>query len=293
MVNKKSFGDYIFDAFNYIFLIVLSVVCIYPLWYVIVSSFSDGNSLIMHTGILVKPLDATAIAYKYVFEDPMILKSYGNTLFVIVFGLAINITLTSIAAYVLSRKDVMIANGLMKLIVFTMFFSGGLIPNYLMVKNLHLIDNKFSLILPTAIVTYNLIILRTNFAAIPDSLEESARLDGAGDFTILFKIILPLSKAALAVMVLYYGVSHWNSWFSAMIYLRSREKYPLQLILREILLDNSTGAMTGGASVQDNMTVSESIKYAVIVVATLPILCVYPFLQKYFVKGVMIGSVKG
>lgn len=182
----------------------------------------------------------------------------------------------------------------MLMIIFTMYFQGGLIPRYLLVNNtLHLANNLLALILPGAISAWNLIVMRTNFEGIPDSLEESAKLDGANDFVILFRIILPLSKAVLAVMVLFYGVSHWNAWFDAIIFLRERNLYPLQLILREILISNSTDTMTTSIVGYDQYAIGENIKYATIIVATVPILCIYPFIQKYFVKGVMVGAVKG
>ena len=171
-------------------------------------------------------------------------------------------------------------------------FSGGLIPFYLVVRDLGLADTRMALILPTLISTYNLIIMRTSFAAIPVSLEESAKMDGATDFTVLFKIIIPLSMPVIAVMILFYGVGNWNSWFNAMIFLKTREKYPLQLILREIILSSNTDSMTTDVSSADKELVTETVKYATIMVASLPIMCVYPFLQKYFVKGVMVGSLK-
>ncbi len=178
------------------------------------------------------------------------------------------------------------------MMVFTMYFSGGMIPSYLLVyKYLHLGDTLWALIIPTAISTYNLIIMKTNFEAIPDSIEESAKIDAANDVVIFARIIMPLSMPIIAVMILFYGVSHWNSWFNAMIYLRTRTKFPLQLILREILLMDSTDSMSGSDA--DSYAIAETIKYATIMVATVPILCVYPFIQKYFVKGIMIGAVKG
>ena len=180
------------------------------------------------------------------------------------------------------------------MIMFTMIFSGGLIPFYIAVRDIHLTGSLWSLILPTAINTYNMIILRTAFAAIPDSLEESARIDGAGHMVILFRIILPLAKATLAVVALYYAVGIWNSWFNASLFLQGQaDKWPLQLVLRQILIVNDTNSMTIGASMGDREAIGESIKYAIIVISTLPILCIYPFVQKYFVKGVMIGAVKG
>lgn len=201
----------------------------------------------------------------------------------------------TVAAYALSRKNIFWSAYIMIFIIITMYFSGGLIPTYLLVsQTLHLGNTYAALILPTAINTYNLIIMRTSFSSIPTSIEESAKLDGAGHWTILFRIVFPLSMPIIAVMILYYAVGHWNSWFPASIYIRERSKFPLQLILREILINNDTASMTMGESgASDQLSISESVKYAVIVFATVPILCVYPFLQKYFVKGVMVGAVKG
>lgn len=193
----------------------------------------------------------------------------------------------------ISRKSLRFKKPIMLFIVFTMYFNGGLIPYYFTVKDLGLINSIWALIIPSSVSTFNLIIMRTSFEAIPDSLEESAKLDGANDFTILFRIIIPLAKPVIAVMVLYYGVSHWNAWFNAMLFLRDRALYPLQLILREILIKSDTASMTGGANAADVAQMSETLKYATIMVATVPILCLYPFLQKYFVKGVMVGAIKG
>ncbi|MFK7692223.1 carbohydrate ABC transporter permease [Paenibacillus sp. HJGM_3] len=270
------------------------VVTLYPFIYVIMSSLSDSRLLLSHTGILLWPEGFTWGAYKLVFLNPNILRGYANTLFVVTVGTSINLFLTCLGAYVLSRRGVPWTNKLMLLIVFTMFFSGGMIPSYLLVNNwLHLGNSLLALIIPGAISTWNLIILRTSFASIPDSLFESAKIDGAHDFTILARIVVPLSLPVLAVMTLFYGVHHWNAWFSSMLYLRDRSLFPLQLILREILIQNSTEYMTSHSSAGEIETVGESIKYATIMVATLPILFIYPFLQRYFVKGVMIGSIKG
>ena len=187
----------------------------------------------------------------------------------------------------------MLKNAVMTMIFITMFFSGGLIPFYLTVKMLGMYNSLWALIIPTGINTYNLIIMRTSFMAIPDSMEEAAVIDGAGHIRVLTQIVLPLSKSIVAVMVLYYGVAHWNEWFNAMVFLNNRSKFPLQLVLREILIQNDTQSMTQGVSVTDGISVQESVKYAVIIVATVPILCIYPFLQKYFVKGVLVGALKG
>ena len=292
MKVKTSVGEKIFDVCNVTFMIGLILVTIYPFLYVFFSSISDPALLAQNTGILYKPIGFTLKAYELVFENPMITIGYVNTLFYVVIGTAINILFTSIGAYALSRKNVMLAKPIMMLIIFTMFFSGGLIPSYLLINGLGMMDTRWALIIPNAISVWNLIIMRTSFKGIPDSLEESARIDGAGDFTILFKIILPLSLPVIAVMILFYGVGHWNSYFSAMIYLRDNALWPLQLVLREILINNSTENFITGVGGGDRYPVGETVKYATIIIATIPILLLYPFLQKYFVQGVMIGSIK-
>ncbi|MBE7718949.1 carbohydrate ABC transporter permease [Lacrimispora indolis] len=291
MKVKISRGERIFHVINYIVLTIIALICLYPMWFVAMASFSNSSRLMSHSGFLLKPLGFNLQAYMKVFENPMILKGYVNTLFILVAGVALDLVMTSLAAYFFSRKGVMFKKPLMLFVLFTMFFSGGMIPFYLNLKDLHLINSRWGLIIPFMINTYNMIILRTSFESIPDSLTEAARIDGAGHITILFKIILPLSKAIMAVMVLYYGVSIWNAWFWASAILRDRELYPLQVILREILISNDLQAMNGGAGA-DAEAIAQSIKYATIMVATVPILFVYPFLQKYFTKGVMIGAVK-
>ena len=207
-------------------------------------------------------------------------------------GLVLQIIMTSLGAYVLSRRTLMWRKALMMVVTITMFFSGGMIPTYLNMRDLHLTNTLWGLIIPFMISAYNMIILRTSFESIPESLVEAARIDGATHVTVLFRVVLPLSKAIIAVMILYYGVSTWNGWFWASTILRDREMYPLQVILREILLQNSTSNMTGGTSVEDMESVAATVKYATIMVATVPILCIYPFLQKYFAAGVMVGAVK-
>lgn len=295
MKIKVSAAERTFNVFNCIFMFLLMIVMAYPIWYVVMASLSDNSLLMSYRGILLLPRGFSTNAYTLMAKNPMIMKGYGNTIFIVVAGVTLNLIFTSIAAYFLSRKGVYWQKYVMMFIVFTMFFSGGLIPTYLVnTKIFHLKNSYWALMLPGLINTYNLIIMRTSFAAIPESLEESARLDGAGHWTILFRIVIPLSKAIIAVMILYYAVAHWNSWFSANIYITDRSKYPLQLVLREILISNDTSSMTAqDASAADQQSIGETVKYAVIVAATLPILCVYPFLQKYFVKGVMVGAVKG
>ena len=276
MKIKMSRGEKIFQVVNYFVLSIIVLVCLYPMWHVAMASFSNSTQLMAHSGFLLKPMGFNMQAYLKVFQNPMILKGYANTLFILIVGVILDLIMTALAAYFFSRKGVMFKKPLMLLILFTMFFSGGMIPFYLTLKDMH---------------TYNMIILRTSFESIPDSLTEAAKIDGAGHMTILFRIILPLSKAIMAVMVLYYGVSIWNGWFWASTILRDRELYPLQVILREILISNDIQAMNGGAG-GDAEAIAQSIKYATIMVATVPILFVYPFLQKYFTSGVMIGAVK-
>lgn len=292
MKIKKSKGERAFQVFNYAFLMLIMLVCLYPVWYVAVASFSNSNVLTRHSGLLFRPIGFSMDAYKKVFQNPMIGKGYLNTLFILIIGVFLDLVMTSLGAYFLSRKRVMFKKPIMLFIVFTMFFSGGMIPFYINLKELHLTNTLWGLIIPFMITTSNLIILRTSFESIPESLIEAAQIDGAGHIRILTTIVLPLSKAMLAVMVLYYGVSIWNSWFWASAILRNREMYPLQIILREILLSNDTSSMTAGASATDTEAIGMSIRYATIMVATVPILCVYPFLQKYFTKGTMVGAVK-
>jgi len=290
--SYRKIGERVFDLFNAVFLSFITVITIYPFLYVLFASLSNSTDLARHKGLILFPLGFNVSAYEMVFKNPMILKGYGNTIFIVIVGVALNIVMTSIGAYFLSRKNVLLKKPVMALIVFTMFFSGGLIPFYFAVKNIGLTNTLWSAIIPFSINTFNLIIMRTSFMSIPDSLEESAKIEGAGDFWVLCKIIIPLSLPIIAVMVLYYGVEKWNGWFYASIFITKRELFPLQVILREILLQNDTSGMAIGTSMMDKEDVSESIKYATTMVATLPVLTIYPFVQKYFVKGVMIGALK-
>lgn len=291
--GNRSVGEKLFDMFNYALLTIITLCTLYPLIYVLFASLSDPTRYMQHSGILWKPLDMTFNAYQLVFDNPMIIQGYMNTFLIVSGGLVLNITLTAFGAYALSRKGLRYRKQLMLFIVFTMFFSGGLIPLYFTVKGLELTNTLWSLIIPQAISAFNLIIMRTAFEAVPDSLEESAKIDGANEFVILFRIMMPLCMPVIAVMLLYYGVSHWNSWFQAMIYLQDRSLYPLQLVLRELLLLNDASSMASGASGGEVAVIGETLKHATIIVATVPILLVYPFLQKYFVKGALIGAIKG
>lgn len=288
---KHSRGENIFNICNITIMVLFMLICLYPFWYVICASFSKSTLLMGNTNALLLPLGWSTAAYDRVFHTATIWRGYGNTIIYVGLGTLINIVMTLLAAYFLSRKDLPGKTALTIFIMFTMYFSGGMIPGFLNIQQLGLYDTRWALLLSGAVSTYNLIIMRTAMSGIDGALTESAMLDGAGHVTILFKILVPLCKATIAVLVLYYGVGHWNSWFNAMIYLEDKTKQPLQLVLRQILIlaDMSDTGVSG----DDVEQLSETIKYAAIIVSTLPILALYPFLQKYFTKGVMVGAVKG
>lgn len=292
MKVKQTVGEQAFNVTNIVLCTLLSLCIIIPILNIVFASFSDPIEVMKHEGLFLRPIKFTTQAYKAVAKNPNILSGYMNTLFVVGLGTSLNIVLTLIASYVLSRKGVMLNKIFTLMIVFTMYFQGGTIPFFLTVQAMHLTGSRLSLVLPVAVNTFNLIVMRTAMASVPDSLPESAMMDGAGHARILFSIMAPLTKATVAVITLYYAVYHWNSWFNAMIFLNKKVQYPLQLILREILIQDDTNIMSAGGADALAMA-SDTIKYATIVVATLPILCIYPFLQKYFVKGVMVGAVKG
>lgn len=284
-----------FQIINGIILTLLMIVCLYPFLYVVFASFSEPWELVKHKGLLFGPLGFSLKGYEAVLKNRSILTGYITTLVNLFAGTSLNIVLTLLAAYAVSRKNFMLKKPVVIMIVFTMFFNSGIIPRFLVVKSLGLYNTRLSMILPTAINVFNLVIMRTAIEALPDSLEEAAVLEGANDFDILFKIVMPLIKSTIAVLVLYYGVAHWNQWYQALMYVQSRDKFPLQLVLREILIGNSTESMAAGGvdSSGESAVIGEVIKYATIVVSTLPILTIYPLLQKHFVKGVMVGAVKG
>ncbi len=292
-IIKQSTGSKVFDVFNILFLLVFLVMTLYPFWYVMIISLSDGKD-VMAGHVSVFPVNMTLATYKVVLSDSSILTSFYNTVIYTVFGTLINLIVTSFCAYPLSRPELPGKNIIMKLVVFTMFFSGGMIPTYLVVHKLGMIDTVWAMMLPAAISTYNMIIMRTFFMGIPESLHESARLDGANDLQVLGRIVLPLSMPIMATMLLFYAVGHWNDYMLALLYLNKKALFPLQSILRNMVVDGQLAeAQTqvgGGSSFQ---VVETTMKYAVIVVSTIPIIIIYPFVQKYFAKGVMIGSIKG
>ncbi|MCI8623647.1 MAG: carbohydrate ABC transporter permease [Provencibacterium sp.] len=292
MKIKRKPQDAVFDFCNVAFMTVMMVVTLYPMLHVLFASVSDANALQQHRGLLFAPTGFSLAAYGKVFENPMIPVGYANTLIYLFFGTLINVVLTTLGAYALSRPSLMLGKYIMFGIVFTMLFSGGMIPTYLLIRDLHMINSRLALMIPNAISAWNLVIMRTAFRGVPPSMEESAKIDGANDFTILLRIFVPLSLPVLSVIVLFYGVSHWNSWFNAMLYIRQRTLYPIQLVLREILLISTADMTTSVNTGDDKANIGETIKYATVAVATLPILFVYPFLQKYFVKGIMVGAIK-
>jgi len=294
MKIKRSKAEQAFNIFNIILMFVLMVVTLYPLVYVLFASLSDASKLMQHSGLLFKPLGLNLSSYKIVIQDRQILSGYMNTIIVVVAGVLISMVLTILGAYTLSRKNLYWGKMISMIVIIPMFFSGGLIPFYLLVKNLGMLDSLWALILPTALSTYNMMIMRTALAGVPKALEEAAEIDGANPLVVLFRILIPLTIPTIAVLILYYAVANWNSWFNAMLFLpKAKEKWPLQLVLRNLLIQNQTDDLTSGVAAADKFSVSETIKYATIIVSTLPILCLYPFLQKYFLKGVMVGSVKG
>jgi putative aldouronate transport system permease protein len=298
MRRKSGPGKLTFDIFNYSFMILIAFVCIAPILHVLFMSISEPRFVNTKSGIMLWPEGKISFnGFRLIFRNPNIAGGYLNTIFYVTVGTAISMLLTVIAGYVLSRKKLKYRNVLMFFVTFTMLFNGGLIPFYLLVRNLGLLNTRSALLFPNALSVMNIIIMRTAFLAVPDSLEESAHLDGASDLTILFVVLLPLVKATFAVIALFYAVGKWNEWFFASIFIKDNSLKPLQLFLREILLQNQDATGGGGIQTQiiaDNLDIYRPlIKYATIMVSTIPILCVYPFVQKYFVTGVMIGSIKG
>jgi len=286
-------ADRILNIFIYLSLIVLIAVTCYPLLYVLFASLSDGDRLMAAGGLLWKPLGFSTLAYERAFANPALWRGYWNTLQLVVGGILLNLSLTIVGAYVLSRRNVLWNKVLMKLIVVTMFFNAGLIPFYLVVKGAGMMNTLWALLIPFAIKTFHLIIMRTAFLSLPPELEESAQIDGANHWVILVKLVIPLSMPVISVIMLYTAVDKWNMWFIPSVFIQDRMLYPLQLVLREILINNVTDSISIGAGVGEARKIGETIKYATITLTTLPVLLIYPFLQKYFVRGALVGAVKG
>ncbi|USK47948.1 carbohydrate ABC transporter permease [Bacillus sp. CMF12] len=294
-ITRRSKEDKVFDIINVFLVAIILILVIYPLYFIVIASISDPN-MIYDGKVWLLPKELTFEGYERIFQDSKIWLGYKNSIVYTVVGTIVNVSFTLMAAYALSRKDLYGRNVIMFLFLLTMFFSGGLIPTYLVVKNLGLLNTMWALILPKAVAVWNVIVAKTFFeTSIPNELLEAAKMDGCSDAKFFWKIVLPLSKPIVAVMVLFYAVGHWNSYFDALIYLNNENLYPLQLILRNILIQNeaSTMMISDLESLAAKQRVSELIKYGVIIVASIPLLIVYPFVQKYFVKGVMIGGIKG
>ncbi|MET3847666.1 carbohydrate ABC transporter permease [Paenibacillus sp. Y412MC10] len=291
----ESKGDRIFNIINYFVLILVTLVVLYPLVFVLSASFSDPQT-VLRGEMLLWPKGINLNSYEKIFQNKDIISGFTNTLIYTTLGTAINLVMTILAAYPLSRRDFVGRNGIMALLVFTMFFSGGLIPTYLLIKNLGMLNTLWVMIIPNAVSIWNIIIMRTFFQqSIPHELQEAATIDGCSNIQILTRIILPLSMPIIAVTILFYAVGHWNAFFNALLYLTDKDKFPLQLVLREILIQGQTNdmvKMSTESAIKQQREV-EGIKYAVLVVANIPVLVLYPFLQRYFVKGVMIGAIKG
>ena len=290
-VDNAGIGARIFDGCNILFMLLLAFIMLYPMYNILVVSISSAE-YIYRGEVNFIPKGINFDAYKMVFENESIWVSFKNSVVYTVVGTAINVVCSAMCAYPLSRKDFYGRGFFTFFVAPTMFISGGMIPSYLVVNQLRLINTIWAIVLPGAISTYNMIIMRTFFQNIPSSLTESAYLDGANDIQILFKVILPLSMPIIATMTLFYAVGHWNSYFQAMIYLNSKSKFPLQVLLREIIVAGNMAEES--ADLSANMQIiAINFKYAVIIITIVPILVVYPFLQKYFTKGVMIGAIKG
>ncbi|MGN0162512.1 MAG: carbohydrate ABC transporter permease [Candidatus Ornithomonoglobus sp.] len=298
MVKDNSLSSKVLNVVIFLFIAILMIITLYPIIYIF--SVSVSSTTAYESGrVVFLPVEFNLEAYKVIFEAGTIPRSFVNSVIYTVMYVIVSLLFTTTMAYPLSRAKERVAfkGFFSKIVIFTMFFTAGTIPNYLVVKNLGLMNSMWALILPSAISTYNLVVMRSFFESIPESLEEAAFIDGANEITIFWKIMLPLSKAALATVGLFYGVYMWNSWFNAMLYLQSETKFPLQLIIRQIIMQNQMAAelaaMGDTSMMTENATNTESLKYATLFLSILPMLIVYPFIQKYFVKGVMVGSVKG
>jgi putative aldouronate transport system permease protein len=288
-----SFGERLFDVFNYLFLTLFALVTVLPFVYIIAGSFATEIELIQRKFFLF-PRNPSLSAYQYIFSSDTLFRSIGNSVIITVFGTLTNLVFTLSMAYALSRRDLMGRNFVMNLVIFSMLFSGGMIPGYLVVKELGLLNTYGAVILPGAISAFNLIVIKNFFQNLPPGLEEAARIDGCSDIGVLWRIVLPLSKPIIATFGLFYAVGHWNNFFSAMMFLNDSKMWPLQVMLREIVMLSQVAV--GDLSAFDPEFVEppdQAVKMAVIVVGTVPILLVYPFLQKHFAKGVLLGSIKG
>lgn len=293
--KNSSTGDKVFIILVYVLLSAVMLIVLYPLIYIISASFSDPQAVVSGK-VVLWPVDVTLRGYKAVFKNPKIITGFINSFIYMGVGTVVNLIMTMLCAYPLSRKEFTARNKIAALFVFTMYFSGGLMPTYMVVNKLGLINTRWAMIIPSAMSTYNMIIARTYMVnSIPDELYEAAQIDGCSPFKYLLKVIVPLSKPILAVLALYYGIAKWNNYFDAMLYINDASMQPLTIVLREILIQNQIdpNMLTDASALSKLQGMTELLKYAVIVVASVPVLAIYPFVQKYFVKGVAIGAVKG
>ena len=299
--EKKTFrfgADQRFNLINIALVTFILIIILYPLYYILICSFSSGEAIASNR-VFLWPVDFTFDGYKAILDYKLLLTGFLNTVFYAITGTILNVSMTVLAAYPLSRKELYGRNGITLFFAFTMWFGGGMIPTYLLYKNLNMIDSRWAMIIPGALSVWNMVITRTYFQkSIPEELLESAQLDGCSDIKYLLKMVIPLAKPILAVITLYYAVGHWNQFFNAMIYINTPSKYPLQLVLRDILITGQSAmtASNGSMSAEEILyreNLAQMLKYSVIVVSAIPMLILYPFIQKHFVKGIMVGALKG
>ena len=296
MIEKNNAGRIVFNILNYGFMAIFAVLCIAPIWHVLMASISNPRMLMNASGILWKPMGkATFSGYELISKNKDILAGYGNTLIYVIWHVTAGTMCTTVAGYLVSRKNFKLQKPLLLFIMFTMMFSGGLIPTYMVIRSLGMINTRWVLMIPGMMNAFYIVMMKSAFDQLPESFEESAKLDGAGPLTILFRILVPLVKANIAVIIMFTIVIQWNAWYPASIYMpKVRDKWPLQLFMRELLIQNdSAKVLSGNQALSKADFTSNLVKYCVTVIGTLPILLVYPFVQKYFVKGVTLGGVKG
>ena len=293
-LNKRGPFDIVFDGLIYLFMLLFFIIVAYPILYVLALSFSSREA-VLNNEVYIIPVGFNFDNYKLVLKHEFLPKAFLNSVFYTVFGTLYSMILTILGAYALSRKNYFGRDFIMFLIAFTMMFGGGMIPSYMLIKNLGLLNTRLALIIPFAVSQYNLIVMRTYMQQIPSAIEESAKLDGANDFVILFRIFVPMSKPVIATITLFYAAGQWNDFFSGLIYLDDKNKFPLQLVIRDLLITQNDATLNQGLAAQQGMPslTPGGFRAAIVVVTALPLLVVYPFIQKYFVKGVMLGSIKG
>ena len=293
-LNKRGPFDIVFDGLIYLFMLLFFIIVAYPILYVLALSFSSREA-VLNNEVYIIPVGFNFDNYKLVLKHEFLPKAFLNSVFYTVFGTLYSMILTILGAYALSRKNYFGRDFIMFLIAFTMMFGGGMIPSYMLIKNLGLLNTRLALIIPFAVSQYNLIVMRTYMQQIPSAIEESAKLDGANDFVILFRIFVPMSKPVIATITLFYAAGQWNDFFSGLIYLDDKNKFPLQLVIRDLLITQNDATLNQGLAAQQGMPslTPGGFRAAIVVVTVLPLLVVYPFIQKYFVKGVMLGYIKG